>query len=113
MLKPIHSMLNSDRMEDLDQNEVEDLVKVAVLDTGIDLKHPVFERFLQDGRLDTGLDLVEQGKDIVDLDGHGTHVCHTLLRTAPYVRLYPIRVLRTRYTEESTPYLVKKVCSRY
>lgn len=97
-------------MEDLDEEEVESLVKVAVLDTGIDLNHPEFKQFRQDGRLDAGFDFVEKGKAIVDLDGHGTHVCHTLLRTAPYVKLYPIRVLRTRQSENSTPALIKKVC---
>ncbi|KAH7139510.1 hypothetical protein B0J11DRAFT_575419 [Dendryphion nanum] len=107
-LDAVHATLNSDRMDDWGEEEVESLVKVAVLDTGIDLTHPEFVQFRKDGRLDDGFNFVEEGKEIIDSDGHGTHVCHTLFKTAPYVKLFPIRVFRNRRSEMSTPSLIKK-----
>ena len=100
-------------MDSLIEEEKEELIKVAILDTGIDLTHPLFQKFLQNGQLHPGIDFVEEGRGIVDLDGHGTHVCHILLKTAPYAKLYPIRVFRTRKREDSTPSLVKKVRQAY
>jgi Subtilase family len=89
--------------------EIEDLVKIAALDTGIDLNHPCFETFIQSGQLDCGLDLINEGEPIIDLDGHGTHVCHLLFKTAPYAKVYPIRVFKNRTADKHTPSLIKKV----
>ena len=76
-------------------------VKVAVLDTGIDLSHPAFS-----GKLDT-----TNAKDYIDGDmtpqevnsnttggfsdgyGHGTAVADIILQIAPNVTILPIRVL--------------------
>lgn len=107
-LRDVHKNLNRDRMDSLSEEELEDLVKVAVIDTGIDLSHPEFQAVLKSGQLDPGIDLVDQGKTISDEDGHGTHVCHTLLQTAPYAKLYPMRVFRTSTREASTPGLIKQ-----
>ncbi len=76
-----------------DEGKIEELVKVAVIDTGIDLHHPGSGRCWR-GQLDSGVDFVDEGRQITDTDGHGTHVCHTLLKTAPYAKLYPMRVFR-------------------
>ncbi|KAF3763412.1 subtilisin-like protein, partial [Cryphonectria parasitica EP155] len=69
-------------------------VRIALLDTGVDLTHPEFEDYLRNGQLHAGIDLYDQGNKhgVVDLDGHGTHMCHTLLRTAPFTRVYPTRL---------------------
>lgn len=50
-------------------------VRVAVLDTGIDLKHPDFRKRLKEGR-----DAVSfvKGQKVQDGNGHGTHVSGTL-----------------------------------
>ncbi len=75
-------------------------VKVAVIDTGIDLSHPAFQ-----GKLDTA-----NAKDFVDGDmtpqevnsatggysdgyGHGTAVADIVLQIAPNATILPIRVL--------------------
>ncbi|MGE5101752.1 MAG: S8 family peptidase [Deltaproteobacteria bacterium] len=56
-------------------------VTVAVLDTGIDGKHPVFQ-----GRTVVGKDLTGEGSnenDVRDQDGHGTH-CAATVCGAPF-----------------------------
>jgi len=77
-------------------------VRVAVLDTGVDLAHPeIAPRLARDG---TGRVL---GRDFVDADdmpaevgsagepgyGHGTHVAALVGVAAPAARLMPVRVL--------------------
>lgn len=77
-------------------------VRVAVLDTGIDLDHPALVgRLLRDGAGNV------LGRDFVDDDavadevgaradagwGHGTHVAGLVALAAPQARLMPVRVL--------------------
>ncbi len=70
-------------------------VKVAVIDTGIDLRHPAFR-----GRLAPA----SEWKDFVDGDaypqevrgtnyGHGTGVADVIVQVAPKVTILPLRVL--------------------
>ena len=78
-------------------------VIVAVLDTGIDFGHPLFE-----GKLEPGFDLVDPGTPPIDeangIDddgdgevdegyGHGTMTAGVVLAAAPEARILPIRVL--------------------
>lgn len=73
-------------------------VKVAVIDTGVDLNHPAFVVHLAPAN---------QWKDFVDGDavpqemdasglayGHGTGVANVILQVAPQATILPIRVLR-------------------
>ncbi len=74
-------------------------VKVAVIDTGVDLNHPTFQGHLAPS---------SQWKDYVDGDtnpqedssgngkayGHGTAVAGVILQVAPRVTILPIRVLK-------------------
>ncbi|MCU0969109.1 MAG: S8 family serine peptidase [Rubrivivax sp.] len=80
-----------------------DGIRVAVLDSGIDLDHPALvNRLSRDGsgRL-RGIDLVdgdavpaEVGTAGVDIGfGHGTHVAGLVLMAAPNARIMPVRVL--------------------
>ena len=70
-------------------------VRVAVLDTGIDLAHPALA-----GRLLPGLDLVDGSSSVAESAqpgqggyGHGTHVAGLVARVAPQAQILPIRVL--------------------
>lgn len=70
-----------------------DNIVVAILDTGVDLNHPALV-----GRLEPGIDLVEDNDDPQDEGpgmgwGHGTHVAGIIARMAPNSRLLPVRVL--------------------
>lgn len=71
-------------------------VTVAVLDTGVDLSHPVLV-----GRLVAGFDFVdfdalpqEEGTATTNpAYGHGTHVAGIIALVAPAARIMPVRVL--------------------
>ena len=70
-------------------------VRVAVLDTGIDLAHPAFT-----GRLLPGYDFVDDDASPAERGdrndagfGHGTHVAGLVLLAAPQARVMPLRVL--------------------
>ena len=70
-------------------------VRVAVLDTGVDLSHPALRSKLLPGR-----DFVDGDNDPSEVGGvgrpgwgHGTHVAGLVLLTAPSARVVPLRVL--------------------
>ncbi len=74
-------------------------IKVAVIDSGIDLQHPAF----QDGLVSSsemwdyvGNDAVPQEEGALGTDaafGHGTSVAGIILQIAPKARILPLRVL--------------------
>ena len=74
-------------------------VKVAVIDTGIDLKHPAFAGAI----LETEMwDFVgndarpqEEGTLGIGAYGHGTNVAGIVLQIAPRAKILPLRVLGT------------------
>ena len=70
-------------------------VRVAVLDTGVDLSHPLLA-----GRLLPGFDFVDFDSDPSEVGstanagfGHGTHVAGLVALVAPDAKIMPIRVL--------------------
>ena len=73
-------------------------VVVAVLDTGVDLKHPDLKANIVEG-----WNFVENNNDTTDLDGHGTHVAGIIAATAnngvgiagiaPEAKIMPLKVL--------------------
>lgn len=71
-------------------------VVVAVVDTGIDYKHPDLKNQIIDGK-----NFVGEGNDFYDTNGHGTHVAGTiaanghLLGVAPEAKLLVARVLNS------------------
>lgn len=71
-------------MADFKKNDV----IVAVLDSGIDPNHEVFNE-----KIITGLDLVDKNLAPIDYDGHGTHVAGIITSQAPDAKILPIRVL--------------------
>jgi subtilisin family serine protease len=70
-------------------------MRVAVLDTGVDLTHPALR-----GKLLPGRDFVDGDNDPSEVGGagrpgwgHGTHVAGLVLLAAPSARVVPLRVL--------------------
>ncbi len=94
--------LHAIRLPEAHQLARGDGVRVAVLDTGIDVHHPLFQ-----GRLARTADGRLLGRDFVGNDGnpseeggpedagwgHGTHVAGLVALAAPRARILPVRVL--------------------
>ncbi len=79
-------------------------VRVAVLDTGIDARHPALaNRLARRGGVVLGRDFVDDDADASEAGsradagfGHGTHVAGLVALAAPGARLMPVRVLDAR-----------------
>jgi subtilisin family serine protease len=67
-------------------------VKIAVLDTGIDLNHPFINGALKGGRIRLAETFVNNDSTAQDCFGHGTHVANLLLNIAPDAELYVAKV---------------------
>ncbi|KAL7916498.1 hypothetical protein GGI35DRAFT_466092 [Trichoderma velutinum] len=80
-------------------------VKIAILDTGIDLQHPLLS-----GRIpgENCWDFVNDTEDISDEVGHGTHTTYLLAKTAPQAKIFCGRVWKTRREEKNTGKLIAK-----
>lgn len=80
-------------------------VPVAVIDTGIDYKHPDLGGCLGTGcKVAGGVDFVNNDSDPIDDEGHGTHVAGTVaaldngvgvVGVAPEAKLYALKVLNS------------------
>ncbi len=70
-------------------------VRIAVLDTGVDLSHPALAGKLLPGRdfVDGDTDPSEVGDRTNAGFGHGTHVAGLVALTAPAAQIVPVRVL--------------------
>jgi subtilisin family serine protease len=70
------------------------VVRIAILDTGIDLRHKEFQN-IQTHKNFCGNkeDDVQTLNDVQDLDGHGTPVASIILQLAPRAQLCIARVL--------------------
>ncbi|KAK3940187.1 peptidase S8/S53 domain-containing protein [Diplogelasinospora grovesii] len=113
---PFFAKLNSvwHEVDQLRKDECQELVKVAILDTGIDLKHPDFEKpraiSFQQGKPISAAGEPNQkdrikgcwdcmsgsskAETMEDCDGHGTKVASIILRLAPGAELYIARISR-------------------
>jgi subtilisin family serine protease len=83
-------------------------VKIAILDTGLDLSHPDMLMEYKDGRIKCH-DFIDESTAIEDLDGHGTHCTSTLAKIAPNAEIYIGRVFRRCRAENSSLATVVKV----
>lgn len=81
-------------------------VKIAILDTGIDLQHPLISARIP---TENCWDFVNDTRDILDEVGHGTHTTYLLAKTAPQAKIFCGRVWKTRREEENTGKLIAKV----
>ncbi|MBD8498542.1 S8 family serine peptidase [Paenibacillus arenosi] len=62
-------------------------IKVAVIDSGINMEHPLFK-----GNIKKGYDYIERDSIPQDGDGHGSHVAGIIMQQAPDAELYIYRV---------------------
>ncbi|RDW58779.1 hypothetical protein BP6252_13255 [Coleophoma cylindrospora] len=68
------------------------LVRIAVLDTGIDLDHPIIAKCK--ARIANCRSWVVDDASVSDTHGHGTHIASVLLKLAPSADLYVARVFK-------------------
>ena len=83
-------------------------VKIAILDTGLDLLHPDMTDIYNDGRLQYH-DFIENSASIKDLDGHGTHCTSILAKLAPNAEIFVARVFRKSWADYNSVAIVTKV----
>lgn len=69
-------------------------VKIAVLDTGIDQGHPIFE--VTDALKGTRNCYDEKRRNVPDTNGHGTFIAVLVLEYAPDADLYVIKITDKR-----------------
>jgi hypothetical protein len=68
-------------------------VKIAVLDTGLDVKHPDIMTAMQMGQIQRVMrSFVENDKSLQDDCGHGTHIASLLSDIAPQAQIYIAKV---------------------
>ena len=101
--------MSSNRRHPPSKEDKEKRVKIAILDTGIDLKHPLLKNYIDAGQIPQVHDFVEDRDDIKDTNGHGTHSAHLLLKTAPNAAIYVARVFEKAKANKRTPDLVSEV----
>jgi subtilisin family serine protease len=65
--------------------------KIAILDSGIDWRHPCFQEAISEGRL-AHRSFVPGLSGDMDTDGHGTHTAHLAAKVAPNAKLFIARV---------------------
>lgn len=82
--------------------------KVAVLDTGVDIKHPDILTGINNGRIKY-YDFVEDSETVIDLDGHGTHCASILAKLAPNAEIFVGRVFQHSQAVENSAAIVAKV----
>ncbi|KAK4173798.1 peptidase S8/S53 domain-containing protein [Triangularia setosa] len=75
------------------------LSKIAIVDTGIDWKHPCFREAISSGRIVAKSFIPRQAGD-QDTNGHGTHAAGLVLKVAPNSKLFIARVIEDGLSEE-------------
>ncbi len=87
--------INADKYANyLEKNGNYDLIKVAVVDSGVDMDHPLLKGRVLDG----GWDFVDGDGNPDDLNGHGTHVAGIIADCTDNlnIKILPIRVLNSK-----------------
>ncbi|KAK6499014.1 hypothetical protein TWF481_011583 [Arthrobotrys musiformis] len=97
----VHSILKCRRRES------DEMVKVAVLDTGIDILHPMITKDIEENgsKITERKDWTQSPHGTDDQVGHGTAVCEILLRVAK-VNLYVGKISDTALFNDLTPGIV-------
>jgi subtilisin family serine protease len=99
------------------RSKVNDKIRIAILDTGIDLGHPYFDEKIRKGGTQSRREIVTECKSFLpgkrgdeDEHGHGTHAASLILRLAPNSKVYVARVIDDD-GEISNPDAVAQVCT--
>jgi len=71
----------------------EDKIRIALLDTGIDLQHGYFQNQLRKRRVKECKSFVASPRGDRDANGHGTHAAALIMRVAPSADIYVARVI--------------------
>ena len=84
----------------------DDMVNILLIDSGIDLTHPVFRELDPYGqRMSQRFchDFVSNvERPMTDSTGHGTHCAHTILKICSAARLYVAKVFDSNVGDEHT-----------
>lgn len=106
-----YQMRSFEACVDASRKDPDDLcprVRIAVLDTGLDISHPDIAREYSDGRIKYH-DFLKNSERIEDNDGHGTHCTSVVARLAPNAEIYVGRVLLKSQAEGNSPTTLTKV----
>jgi hypothetical protein len=74
----------------------QEVVKVAILGTGVDVSHPDLRRAFTEKRIKCDRTLINSLDAFVDDDGHGTQLARVVLTTAPGAVLFVSRIARSK-----------------
>lgn len=104
------SDLRSDAHRTVDSRPIFKRSRIAILDTGIDLRHPRLQDAVNEGRVITKSFVIGLSGD-EDCDGHGTHSAHLALLASPHVKLFVARIVEygTRQEFNASTLAVAKV----
>ncbi|KAH6706260.1 peptidase S8/S53 domain-containing protein [Leptodontidium sp. MPI-SDFR-AT-0119] len=94
-MESFEELINASRKEPDDYHP---RVKIAILDTGLDLSHLDIIKAKDEGRLKYW-DFVDDTEAIKDDDGHGTHCTSIALQYAPNAEIFVGRVFRKRQAD--------------
>lgn len=89
-------------------------VRVAVIDTGIDMGHIAIQAAVENGQIARVCDWVDgregiEDEKIGDSEGHGTYIASVILDMAPHVDLYIARVSKQRVLSDREAENIAKV----
>lgn len=85
-------------------------VRIAVIDTGCDLKAPIFDVSGHESRLKGHWkDWLDESSRPLDQHGHGTEIVSLLLRILPNAEIFVARVARNQQDLDTAGELIVKV----
>jgi subtilisin family serine protease len=87
-LKPMHKYLERDE----EYLRSAPAIKIAVLDTGVDIKHPFISEAINRSRRIVCVQSFVDDNSKVDMVGHGSHIANLLLIVAPKAEIYIAKV---------------------
>ncbi|KAH8176898.1 subtilase family protein [Sarocladium implicatum] len=89
---------------------VDEIVKIAVIDTGICFDHPLFQTYKLNGQFSPSFwkDFVADSPVPMDQNGHGTHIAHTILQVFPSAQMYIARAFEGAKATTGTTTHVKE-----